>query len=105
MLLSKKKIKKKIWLDLFHFAKFCVSSLNFCVSSPNPKQDLGSIKYWCFNAQNNLSETKFKIYTPKRDAKHPHLFHMGVPPPRGMYIVQLKCSTSATYPQIFHHEN
>ena len=27
------------------------------------------------------SETKFEIYTPKRDDKHPRPFRMGVPPP------------------------
>ena len=38
------------------------------------------MKYWRF-ARNTLSETKSKIYTPKRDDEHPRLSHMGVPPP------------------------
>ena len=44
------------------------------------KRDLGGIKYWRFS-RNILSETKSKIYTPKRDDEHPRLFHMGVPHP------------------------
>ena len=34
-----------------------------CVSSQNPKQDLGSLKYWRF-AQNTLSETKIQSLYP-----------------------------------------
>jgi len=49
----------------------------------NPKRDLGGSKYWRF-ARNTLSETESKIYNPKRDDEHPRLFHMGVPPPRGI---------------------
>ena len=28
-----------------------------------------------------FTETKIRIYTPKRDDKHPRPFHMGVTPP------------------------
>ena len=36
-----------------------------------------------------LNETlaKSKMFTPKRDDEHPRLFHMGVPPPRGLFRV------------------
>ena len=54
------------------------SYIKHCVSSRNPKRDLGGLKYWRF-AWNTLSETK--IYTPKRDDEHSRVFHMGVPPP------------------------
>ena len=46
---------------------------------PMPKRDLGGIKYWRFS-RNTLSETKIQTLHPKRDDKHPRLFHMGVPP-------------------------
>lgn len=33
------------------------------------------------NIVDTLRGTKIHIYTPKREDKHPHNFHMGVPPP------------------------
>ena len=60
------------------FWPYILRKFDFCFS----KRDLGGIKYWCF-ARNTLSESKCKIYTPKRDDEHLRLFIWKSPPPAG----------------------
>ena len=52
------------------------------------------ISYTCIHEHPKRDQNP-KIYTPKRDDEHPHLFHMGVPPPASRVNICCKVSIPA----------